>query len=67
MDYSHILHRFPLLELSYETFAHKKVPSNYDICMAIPTGKNSSSGSPTTTPMILRSLLTSTSPSKSLK
>lgn len=39
MDYSHILHRFPIFELSYETFAHKKVPPNYDICMAIPTGK----------------------------
>lgn len=31
--------RFPDLELSYETYAHKKVLTNYDICMAIPTGK----------------------------
>jgi hypothetical protein len=31
--------RFPKLELSYETFAHKKVSSNYDICLAIPSGK----------------------------
>lgn len=39
MDYSHILHRFPAFELSYETFAHKKVPPNYNICLSIPTGK----------------------------
>lgn len=32
-------HRFPDLELSYETYAHKKVLTNYDICLAIPTGK----------------------------
>ena len=31
--------RFPKLELSYETFAHKKVSSNYDICIAIPNGR----------------------------
>jgi hypothetical protein len=35
----HLLHRFPKLELSYETFAHKKVSSNYDICISIPNGK----------------------------
>lgn len=39
MDYSHILYRFPAFELSYETFAHKKVPPNYNICLSIPTGK----------------------------
>jgi hypothetical protein len=39
MDYAHILHRFPPFELSYETFAHKKVPPNYNICLSIPTGK----------------------------
>ena len=39
MDYSHIMHRFPAFELSYETFAHKKVPSTYDICLTIPAGK----------------------------
>ena len=31
--------RFPDLELSYETYAHKKVLTNYDVCLAIPTGK----------------------------
>jgi hypothetical protein len=31
--------RFPKIELSYETVAHKKVSSNYDICVAIPSGK----------------------------
>lgn len=31
--------RFPDLELSYETYAHKKVLLNYDVCLAIPTGK----------------------------
>ena len=35
----HLLQRFPKLELSYETFAHKKVSSNYDICISIPNGK----------------------------
>jgi len=39
MDYSHILHRFPHFELSYETFAHKKVPPIYDVCLSIPAGK----------------------------
>jgi len=34
-----LVHRFPKLELSYETFAHKKVSSNYDICISIPNGK----------------------------
>lgn len=31
--------RFPQFELSYETVSHKKVPPQYDICIAIPTGK----------------------------
>ena len=31
--------RFPKIELSYETVAHKKVSSNYDICVAVPSGK----------------------------
>jgi hypothetical protein len=31
--------RFPKLELSYETVAHKKVSANYDICISIPNGK----------------------------
>jgi len=34
-----LVHRFPKLELSYETFAHKKVSSNYDICISVPNGK----------------------------
>lgn len=34
-----LVERFPNLELSYETYAHKKVLTNYDICLAIPTGK----------------------------
>lgn len=31
--------RFPQFELSYETMAHKKVPSLYSACLAIPQGK----------------------------
>jgi hypothetical protein len=34
-----LVQRFPKLELSYETFAHKKVSSNYDICISVPAGK----------------------------
>jgi len=34
-----ILQRMPKFELSYETVAHKKVFSDYDLCMSIPTGK----------------------------
>jgi len=34
-----ILARFPIFELSYETLTHKKVPSNYDICLAVPSGR----------------------------
>jgi hypothetical protein len=36
---THLMKRFPEFELSYETISHKKVSPNYDICMAIPTGK----------------------------
>jgi hypothetical protein len=35
----HLLKRFPSFELSYETLTHKKVPSNYDICLGIPSGR----------------------------
>jgi hypothetical protein len=31
--------RMPTFELSYETIAHKKVYSSYDVCLTIPTGK----------------------------
>jgi len=31
--------RFPSIELSYETIPHKKVSSEYNICLAIPQGK----------------------------
>jgi hypothetical protein len=34
-----LVQRFPKLELSYETFAHKKVSSNYNICISVPVGK----------------------------
>ena len=34
-----LLKRFPSFELSYETLTHKKVPSNYDICLAVPAGR----------------------------
>lgn len=34
-----ILHRFPKIELSYETIPHKKVSPSYNICLAIPQGK----------------------------
>ena len=34
-----ILGRFPNFELSYETLTHKKVPANYDICLAVPSGR----------------------------
>jgi hypothetical protein len=36
---NHIMKRFPDFELSYETISHKKVSTNYNICLAIPTGK----------------------------
>jgi len=34
-----IMRRFPSFELSYETISHKKVPQQYDVCLAIPQGK----------------------------
>uniref|UniRef100_A0A6C0I3F9 Uncharacterized protein n=1 Tax=viral metagenome TaxID=1070528 RepID=A0A6C0I3F9_9ZZZZ len=34
---THLLHRFPKFELSYETVSHKK--DHYDCCLAIPVGK----------------------------
>ena len=40
MDQTILKQRFPQIELSYETDAHKKVlNSKYDICVSIPTGK----------------------------
>ena len=40
MEQTILKKRFPQVELSYETDAHKKVlNSNYDICVSIPTGK----------------------------
>lgn len=36
---SHLLNRFPEFELSYETISHNKVSPDYDIAIAIPTGK----------------------------
>ena len=35
----HILKRFPDFELSYETISHNKVSPDYNIALAIPTGK----------------------------
>jgi hypothetical protein len=34
-----ILVQYPKIEFSYETITHKKIPSNYDICLAIPHAK----------------------------
>jgi len=34
-----VMRRFPQLELSYETVAHKKVLHPYNICLAVPPGK----------------------------
>lgn len=34
-----LVHRFPKIELSYETIPHKKVSPSYNICLAIPQGK----------------------------
>jgi hypothetical protein len=36
---SHLMNRFPEFELSYETISHKKVTDEYDIAIAIPSGK----------------------------
>ena len=35
----HLKNRYPDFELSYESMLHNKVPQNYEIHMAIPTGK----------------------------
>ena len=34
-----LIKRLPSFELSYETIPHKKVPSTYDVCLAIPQAK----------------------------
>ena len=34
-----LISRLPQFELSYETISHKKVPSNYQVCLAIPQAK----------------------------
>ena len=34
-----LLKRLPSFELSYETVSHKKVPSKYNVCIAIPRSK----------------------------
>uniref|UniRef100_A0A6C0HYB0 mRNA capping enzyme adenylation domain-containing protein n=1 Tax=viral metagenome TaxID=1070528 RepID=A0A6C0HYB0_9ZZZZ len=34
-----LMQRFPNIELSYETHPHKKVSSEYNVCMAIPVGR----------------------------
>ena len=39
IQYQHVMKRFPPLELSYETISHKKVSPNYNITLAIPSGK----------------------------
>ena len=40
MEQTILKQRFPHIELSYETDAHKKVlNSKYDVCVSIPTGK----------------------------
>ncbi len=40
MEQTMLKQRFPHIELSYETDAHKKVlNSKYDVCVSIPTGK----------------------------
>jgi hypothetical protein len=36
---SQLMKRFPEFELSYETISHKKVSPQYNVCLAIPTGK----------------------------
>lgn len=38
-QFQHVMKRFPQFELSYETISHKKVHSDYDVCLAIPVGK----------------------------
>jgi hypothetical protein len=36
---SHLMKRFPEFELSYETISHKKVSNEYNLAVAIPSGK----------------------------
>ena len=36
---SHLMKRFPEFELSYETISHKKVSTEYNLAMAVPSGK----------------------------
>jgi len=38
-QFQHLIQRFPPFELSYETISHKKVSTDYDVCLAIPIGK----------------------------
>ncbi len=35
----HLKSRIPCFELSYESVLHNKVPTDYDVQMAIPSGK----------------------------
>lgn len=37
--YNRIFDTIPNFELSYETISHKKVSNEYNVCLAIPTGK----------------------------
>ena len=39
MNDNNILTQYPKLEFSYEAITHKKIPSYYDICLAIPHAK----------------------------
>jgi hypothetical protein len=39
VDNFDILNQYPQIEFSYETETHKKIPSNYSICFAIPHAK----------------------------
>jgi hypothetical protein len=34
-----LMRRFPDIELSYETIPHRKVSTDYDMCLGIPVGK----------------------------
>ena len=38
-DDENMFQQFPKLEFSYETITHKKIPFEYDICLAIPHAK----------------------------
>jgi len=39
VEFNDLMKRFPNFELSYETVSHKKVPTSYNICLAIQQGK----------------------------